>query len=165
MDIAWFMADSETSQCKVYKFIVLCRCFSIGNVFPASFEATIKKIHRLLLHVVAHVYQCHWQHLASPGYRLHGHVNTLTYHFLLFNKHFSLVEDKEMEVLDDLFDRLQYHSSSSQLLARKLSPPGDVLSAVATSSDYLADGAAAEDNKENIVVGSDSRSVAATVVT
>jgi hypothetical protein len=68
-----------------------------------------------------------------------------------------------MEVLDDLFDRLQYHSSSSQRLARKASQADGSLPGAA-AKEYLSDKTAAEDNKENIVVGSDSRSVATTVV-
>lgn len=83
-----------------------------GNPFPSSFETTVKKIHRLLLHVLAHIYQCHWRHLVLL--QLHGHVNTLAYHFLTFNKQFSLVEDKESEVLDDLLDMLQHHATSSR---------------------------------------------------
>jgi len=81
-----------------------------GNPFPSSFEATVKKIHRLLLHVLAHVYQCHWRHLVAL--RLHGHVNTLSYHFMLFSKQFSLVDDKELDVLHDLYNRLRHHHST-----------------------------------------------------
>lgn len=87
-------------------FLFLARS---GNVFPSSFEATVKKIHRLLLHVLAHIYQCHFREV--HGLKLHGHINTLTYHFMLFNHQFSLVDDKEMEVLDDLFERLQYYAT------------------------------------------------------
>jgi len=70
----------------------------------------VKKIHRLLVHVLAHVYQCHCRHLAAL--RLHGHVNTLTYHFMLFSKQFTLVDDKELDVLDDLYNRLRHHHST-----------------------------------------------------
>ena len=70
----------------------------------------MKKIHRLLVHVLAHVYQCHCRHLAAL--RLHGHVNTLTYHFMLFSKQFTLVDDKELDVLDDLYNRLRHHHST-----------------------------------------------------
>lgn len=83
---------------------------SAGNPFPSSFEATVKKIHRLLLHVLAHIYQCHSHHLVAL--RLHGHVNTLTYHFMLFSKQFALVEDKELYVLHDLYNRLRHHHST-----------------------------------------------------
>jgi len=88
--------------------VSLCVC--TGNPFPSSFEATVKKIHRLLLHVLAHVYQCHWRHLVAL--RLHGHVNTLSYHFMLFSKQFSLVDDKELDVLHDLYNRLRHHHST-----------------------------------------------------
>jgi len=81
----------------------------VGNVFPTTFEATIKKINRLLLHVFAHVYQCHTRDIVLL--KLHGHLNTVYYHFHMFNRQFSLVEDKEMEVLDDLYARLHYHAT------------------------------------------------------
>jgi len=70
----------------------------------------VKKIQRLLLHVLAHVYQCHSRHLVLLG--LHGHVNTLAYHFILFSKQFALVDDKELEVLDDLYHRLRHHHAT-----------------------------------------------------
>jgi len=131
----------------------------LGNLFPSSFETTVKKIHRLLLHVIAHIYQCHWQHLVSV--RLLAHVNTLTYHFLLFNKQFSLVDDKEMEVLDDLLDRLQFHSSSSRRLASRVTPSDDAATA---SNECLTEKSAAEDNKENRI-SSDGLSAVTTVLT
>jgi len=90
--------------------VLVCVCVCAGNAFPSSFEATVKKIHRLLLHVLAHVYQCHSGHLVAL--RLHGHVNTLSYHFMLFSKQFALVEQKELDVLHDLYNRLRHHHST-----------------------------------------------------
>jgi len=81
----------------------------------------VKKIHRLLVHVLAHVYQCHSRHLAAL--RLHGHVNTLTYHFMLFSKQFSLVDDKELDVLEDLYDRLRHHHSTVRRPTCTTAPP------------------------------------------
>jgi Mob1/phocein family len=139
-----------------YMLCFLDFCFVAGNQFPSSFEAIVKKIHRLLLHVLGHVYQCHWQHLvgapAVAGSRLHGYVNTLAYHFLLFNKHFSLIEDKEIEVLDDLFDRLQFYASSSQRQARKTLMYD---SSSSTSNEQFATDVSpsADENKENMVTG------------
>lgn len=80
-----------------------------GNIFPNSFETTVKKIHRLLLHVLVHIYHCHWQEIVL--FKLHSHLNVLFYHFNLFNKQFNLIEDKEMEVLDDLFQRLHHNAT------------------------------------------------------
>lgn len=90
---------------------VICDLPVVGNVFPNSFEATVKKMHRLLLHVLAHIYQCHWQEIVL--FKLPTHLNTVFYHFHLFNKQFNLVEDKEMDVLDDLFQRLHHHATTT----------------------------------------------------
>lgn len=95
---------------------MLCVCaylffVCLGNLFPNSFEATVKKIHRLLLQVVAHVYQCHWQEVVL--FKLQVHLNTIFYHFHLFNRQFNLVDDKEMDVLEDLFQRLHRHADAA----------------------------------------------------
>lgn len=108
---------------------VICDLHVAGNVFPNSFEATVKKMHRLLLHVLAHIYQCHWQEIVL--FKLPTHLNTVFYHFHLFNKQFNLVEDKEMEVLDDLFQRLHHHATTHKSGLEGTIPAGS--SSVATS--------------------------------
>jgi len=80
-----------------------------GNVFPNSFEATVRKIHRLLLHVVAHIYQVHTVHIEAL--KLMDCLNTVSYHFMLFSKHFQLIDEREMDILDDLYLRLQGNNS------------------------------------------------------
>lgn len=140
-------------------------CLCVGNMFPSSFTVTVKKIHRLLLHVLAHVYQCHWRHLASL--RLHGHINTLSYHFMLFSKQFSLVDDKELDVLHDLYDRLRHHHCT---VRRPTCVPDDTVATTAMASitttaasiddvlepttpdTVLARILADDSNKENIVM-------------
>lgn len=76
-----------------------------GNNFPRSFEKFVRKIHRLLLHVLAHIYQCHCREMAALG--LLSHLNTVAFHFLLFNRRFHLLENKETNVLGDLFELLR----------------------------------------------------------
>ena len=39
--------------------------------------------------------------------KLHGHLNTMFQHFMTFNREFSLLEEKETEVLDDLYRKLE----------------------------------------------------------
>ncbi|XP_064480413.1 MOB kinase activator-like 2 isoform X2 [Ornithodoros turicata] len=68
--------------------------------FPSSFESLVKKIHRLLLHVLAHLYHAHFREMVLL--QLHGHLHSLFAHFTLFNYHFSLVDPKDAEVLQDL---------------------------------------------------------------
>ncbi|OQR68005.1 MOB kinase activator 2-like [Tropilaelaps mercedesae] len=65
--------------------------------FPASFESIIKKIHGLLLAVLAHLYHGHFREILLL--ELHAHLNTLFSHFTLFNAHFGLNDD---DVLKDL---------------------------------------------------------------
>ena len=79
-------------------------CFVAGNDFPGSFESTAKKIHRLLLHVLSHIYESHYD--AIVLLRLHAHLNTLLQHFMLFNLTHLLLEEKETEALDELFHKL-----------------------------------------------------------
>ena len=76
-----------------------------GNAFPSSFESIVKKIHRYLFHVIAHLYQAHFKELTCL--KLHGHLNTLFQHFMTFNKHFTLLEERETEPLDDLYRKLE----------------------------------------------------------
>lgn len=79
-------------------------CSTVGNDFPSSFEAVAKKIHRLLFHVLSHIYESHYELIVIL--RLHGHLNTLFQHFMLFNTTHLLLEDKETEALDELFQKL-----------------------------------------------------------
>ncbi|UYV77973.1 MOB2 [Cordylochernes scorpioides] len=72
--------------------------------FPSSFESIVKKIHRLLFHVIAHMYHAHFRELLLLG--LHKHLNSLFCHFVLFATCFDLVEPRETEVLVDLAQAL-----------------------------------------------------------
>lgn len=131
-----------------------------GNLFPNSFEATVKKIHRLLLHVLAHVYQYHWQEVVL--FKLQSHLNTVFYHFHLFNKQFNLVDDKEMDVLDDLFQRLHHHATTAAAAARKCCPavsqsvPHTTSTSVQTENGVVVDrlSSSSREKKENVVCDS-----------
>lgn len=68
--------------------------------FPSSFESIVKKIQRLLFHVLAHIYQAHFREIVLLN--LHTHLNSIFCHFWLFNDHFKMVEEKETEILQDL---------------------------------------------------------------
>ncbi|CAH2326327.1 MOB kinase activator 2 isoform X1 [Pelobates cultripes] len=75
-----------------------------GKEFPSSFESLVKKICRYLFHVLAHIYSAHFKEIAAL--ELHGHLNTLLIHFLLFVREFSLLDPKETAILDDLSEIL-----------------------------------------------------------
>lgn len=75
-----------------------------GREFPSSFEALVKKICRHLFHVLAHIYSSHFKE--TLALELHGHLNTLYVHFILFAREFSLLDPKETAVMDDLTEVL-----------------------------------------------------------
>uniref|UniRef100_A0A8C9JX90 MOB kinase activator 2 n=1 Tax=Panthera tigris altaica TaxID=74533 RepID=A0A8C9JX90_PANTA len=59
-----------------------------GREFPSSFESLVKKICKYLFHVLAHIY---WSHFKETlALELHGHLNTLYVHFILFAREFNL---------------------------------------------------------------------------
>ncbi|XP_076312954.1 MOB kinase activator 2-like isoform X2 [Tachypleus tridentatus] len=80
--------------------------------FPTSFESIVKKIHRLLFHVIAHIYQAHIKEVVLLN--LHAHLNTLFSHFMIFNQKFCLVDEKETEVLQDLAVALKLYPSENE---------------------------------------------------
>lgn len=50
--------------------------------------------------MLAHVYHAHFREILLLN--LHAHLNCLFAHFILFNDCFHLIEDKEIEILEDL---------------------------------------------------------------
>lgn len=97
------------------------RCFGFAaNDFPSSFESIVRKILRLLFHVLAHLYHCHFREVVLLN--LHAHLNCVFAHLTLFNARFCLIDSKETEILHDL------------VMALKLQPEGDV-SQLDTSSN------------------------------
>jgi hypothetical protein len=62
-------------------------------------------MHRLLFHVIAHIYHSHYKEIVQ--FKLHSHLNTLFLHFMAFSRHFKLLEEpKESECLDGLYGKL-----------------------------------------------------------
>lgn len=75
-------------------------CPFSANEFPSSFESIVRKILRLLYHVVAHIYHSHFRDVAELG--LHAHLNCVFAHLTLLNQRFNLIDPKETEILGDL---------------------------------------------------------------
>jgi len=71
-----------------------------ANEFPSSFESIVRKILRLLFHVLAHLYHCHFREVVLLN--LHAHLNCVFAHLTLFNARFELIEPRETEILNDL---------------------------------------------------------------
>ncbi|CAB3370052.1 MOB kinase activator-like 2 isoform X2 [Cloeon dipterum] len=86
-----------------------------ANEFPSSFESLVKKILRLLFHVVAHMYHSHFKEIMLL--KLHSELNSVFTHIILFNERFHLIEDKETEILQDLATALRVHSEPPELAA------------------------------------------------
>ncbi len=71
-----------------------------GNVFPATFEPSIRKVCRLLWHVLGHIQRSHWEELCRNGLR--AQVATVFSHFSVFCSEFSLLDSKELLLLTEL---------------------------------------------------------------
>ncbi|CAG9800405.1 unnamed protein product [Chironomus riparius] len=68
--------------------------------FPSGFESHVRKMLRLLFHVIAHMYAAHFREIALLG--LHPHLNSTYALLVALQRRFNLIEPKEMEVLADL---------------------------------------------------------------
>lgn len=80
-----------------------------GNEFPPNFDVLVRKIHRLLFHVLAHIYHSHFREVVLLA--LHAHLNSLFAHMIEFNQHYCTIEEKETEVLKDLIMALKLEPS------------------------------------------------------
>ena len=87
--------------------------WNIAHEFPATYEQVLRKIQRLLFHVVAHLYHRHFRELLLLG--LHGHLHALFAHLILFNRRFHLIDDKETEILNDLVIALRLQPSDGSV--------------------------------------------------
>jgi len=71
-----------------------------ANEFPVGLEVVVKKILRLLFHVIAHLYHSHFRELVLLN--LHTHLNCVFAHLSVFNHRYQLIELRETEILQDL---------------------------------------------------------------
>ncbi|XP_067012650.1 MOB kinase activator-like 2 isoform X2 [Anabrus simplex] len=94
-----------------------------ANEFPSSFESIVRKILRLLFHVLAHLYHCHFREVVLLN--LHAHLNCVFAHLTLFNHRFQLIESKETDILQDLEVALRVHSDNSANPADPVSSEGE----------------------------------------
>lgn len=114
-----------------------------GNDFPANFETVLKRVQKLLFHVVAHIYHSHFREIVLLG--LHAHLNSIFAHIIEYNFFYHILEDKEVEVLQDLVKALKLAPDKSSLNTSSCS---DDLTAKETSSAEEAKDPVAE-NTEN----------------
>ncbi|GBP07477.1 MOB kinase activator-like 2 [Eumeta japonica] len=71
-----------------------------ANEFPTTFESVVRRVARLLFHVVAHLYAAHFRELVLL--RLHAHLHLTFAHLTALDARFGLIDAKETEVLRDL---------------------------------------------------------------
>ncbi|XP_050527431.1 MOB kinase activator-like 2 [Daktulosphaira vitifoliae] len=76
-----------------------------ANDFPVGFEVVVRKIFRLLFHVLAHLYHSHFRELVLLN--LHSHLNCVFSHLSVFNHRYQLIELRETEILQDLVQALK----------------------------------------------------------
>lgn len=72
----------------------------IGLPFPPQFDSLVKKINKHLFHILAHMYHSHYTELLHL--KLNTYVNSIYLHFYSFNKSFSILDEKEIEIMDAL---------------------------------------------------------------
>ena len=57
--------------------------------------------------MLVHIYHAHYENVVTLN--LHGHLNSLFTHFMVFNLKFDLIEDREADILQDLLKALIKH--------------------------------------------------------
>lgn len=81
-----------------------------GKEFPNQFDQVLRKVQKLLFHVIAHIYHSHFREIVLLG--LHAHLNSIFAHLMEFNICHQLIEEKETEVLQDLATALKVGSNN-----------------------------------------------------
>lgn len=76
----------------------------VGVPFPKNYLQTVKKILTRLFRVFVHTYMHHFERIVAMG--AEPHVNTCYKHFYYFVTEFKLVEQKELEPLRHLSERI-----------------------------------------------------------
>lgn len=96
----FFLQNMVNIFCSYFNVSVLLIPSVPANEFPSSFESIVRKIVRLLFHVVAHLYAAHFKEVVMLG--LHSHLNLTFAHLTALHHRFALIEPKETEILRDL---------------------------------------------------------------
>lgn len=90
----------------IFSNIHLILCFLCSaHGFPSSFETIVRKILRLLFHVLAHLYHSHFREMVMLN--LHSHLNSVFSHLIILNDCYHLIDDRELDILFDLVNALK----------------------------------------------------------
>lgn len=88
----------------------------MGHQFPANFDALVKRIHKHLFQIMAHMYHAHYKELVHL--KLNNYLNSIYFHFYLFNRTYSgvLLDEKDLDLMDGLNKALmrKYLDSTGQ---------------------------------------------------
>uniref|UniRef100_A0A915KM50 Mob1/phocein family protein n=1 Tax=Romanomermis culicivorax TaxID=13658 RepID=A0A915KM50_ROMCU len=80
-----------------------CLPTRFGHDFPAQFDSHVRKISRLLFHVLAHIYAVHFDILSSLN--IWSQCLALYRHFGAYCRHFSLLNDaKDAQMFNEILD-------------------------------------------------------------
>ena len=90
---------------------------NLGHPFPVNFEALVKKIHKHLFQILAHMYHSHYKELLHL--KLNTHVNSIYFHLLMFNKSFGILDEKDIEIMDSLNKSLLNKYSAQHQIAHQ----------------------------------------------
>ncbi|XP_066921666.1 MOB kinase activator 2-like [Clytia hemisphaerica] len=72
--------------------------------FPTNFLSVIKKVFKLLFHVLVHIYQSHYNDM--DALQQSNLLNTVFIHFMYFQTEHSILEPKDISSFDDLIKSL-----------------------------------------------------------
>ncbi|XP_003375215.1 maintenance of ploidy protein Mob1 [Trichinella spiralis] len=78
--------------------------FCAGVPFPANFMEVARTIMKRLFRIYAHIYYQHFENVERL--KEEAHLNTSFKHFILFVQEFNLIEDKDLQPLQEVIERL-----------------------------------------------------------
>jgi len=78
-----------------------------GNHFPKEFMKIVGTIFKRFFRVYAHIYTSHWKKVVETG--AEAHLNTCFKHLVYFITEFDLVDQKELEPLKELVEKILHH--------------------------------------------------------
>jgi len=76
-----------------------------GNEFPANFDVVLRKLCRLLYHVLAHLHAAHWEQLRMLG--VGSQAVAVHWHLASFARHFQMLETKDATNLAEITNSLR----------------------------------------------------------
>jgi len=78
--------------------------------FQDNFYTEMRKLHRFLFNVLAHLYYAHCARLQQMD--MHQHLNTVYKHFIILSRAYQLVDPRDTCCLADLTDAMDEHSNA-----------------------------------------------------